>query len=213
MPSFTSSTTRSCSWVAGVAREWFLVLSRAVFNPDYVLFEPATNNPAVFQPQSTHAAAVLPSVSSSMCLPSLASALASFRSPSSLLPSSLRAACVCLQSRGSHSALALTLIDCDRALLIAACVPSFAFAELSYMNPDHLDFFRFVGRIVGKAIYDGQRLDAYFTRSFYKVRPCHFKPFKFGMLDPSFVVLHQIDPSICDAAPLKFVMPLQIRDA
>ena len=25
-----------------------------------------------------------------------------------------------------------------------------------------------VGRIVGKAIYDGQRLDAYFTRSFYK---------------------------------------------
>ena len=33
---------------------------------------------------------------------------------------------------------------------------------------DHLDFFRFVGRIVGKALFDGQYIDAYFTRSFYK---------------------------------------------
>ncbi|KAK9866343.1 hypothetical protein WJX84_006185 [Apatococcus fuscideae] len=32
----------------------------------------------------------------------------------------------------------------------------------------HLDFFKFVGRIVGKALYDGQFIDAYFTRSFYK---------------------------------------------
>ena len=28
----------------------------------------------------------------------------------------------------------------------------------------HLDFFRFVGRIVGKALRDGQPIDAYFTR-------------------------------------------------
>lgn len=27
---------------------------------------------------------------------------------------------------------------------------------------------RFVGRLVGKALYDGQLIDAYFTRSFYK---------------------------------------------
>lgn len=33
---------------------------------------------------------------------------------------------------------------------------------------NHLDFFKFVGRIVGKALYDGQFIDAYFTRSFYK---------------------------------------------
>ena len=33
---------------------------------------------------------------------------------------------------------------------------------------DHLDFFRFVGRMVGKALFDGQYIDAYFTRSFYK---------------------------------------------
>ncbi|EFJ46920.1 hypothetical protein VOLCADRAFT_75266 [Volvox carteri f. nagariensis] len=32
----------------------------------------------------------------------------------------------------------------------------------------HLDYFRFVGRVVGKALYDGQLIDAYFTRSFYK---------------------------------------------
>lgn len=32
----------------------------------------------------------------------------------------------------------------------------------------HLEFFKFVGRLVGKALYDGQLMDAYFTRSFYK---------------------------------------------
>ncbi|KIZ04485.1 E3 ubiquitin-protein ligase HUWE1 [Monoraphidium neglectum] len=32
----------------------------------------------------------------------------------------------------------------------------------------HLSFFSFVGRLVGKALYDGQLMDAYFTRSFYK---------------------------------------------
>lgn len=36
------------------------------------------------------------------------------------------------------------------------------------MNPDHVKFFNFIGRIVGKALYDGHLLDAYFTRSFYK---------------------------------------------
>ncbi|MCO5610566.1 hypothetical protein L7F22_064805 [Adiantum nelumboides] len=38
----------------------------------------------------------------------------------------------------------------------------------SAVNPDHLSYFRFVGRVIGKAIYDGRLLDAYFTRSFYK---------------------------------------------
>lgn len=32
----------------------------------------------------------------------------------------------------------------------------------------HLEFFKFVGRLVGKALYDGQLMDAHFTRSFYK---------------------------------------------
>ncbi|CAG8500448.1 3553_t:CDS:10 [Paraglomus brasilianum] len=40
--------------------------------------------------------------------------------------------------------------------------------RLSGANPEHLLFFKFVGRVIGKAIYDGRLLDAYFTRSFYK---------------------------------------------
>ncbi|ETW18996.1 hypothetical protein PFFVO_02203, partial [Plasmodium falciparum Vietnam Oak-Knoll (FVO)] len=39
---------------------------------------------------------------------------------------------------------------------------------LSYINPDHLHFFKFVGKFIAKAIYDGQVIDAYFCRSFYK---------------------------------------------
>lgn len=35
-------------------------------------------------------------------------------------------------------------------------------------HTNHLDFFKFVGRIVGKALYDGLFVDAYFTRSLYK---------------------------------------------
>lgn len=38
----------------------------------------------------------------------------------------------------------------------------------SWINTEHLSFFKFVGRIIGKAIYDGRLLDAYFTRSMYK---------------------------------------------
>lgn len=47
----------------------------------------------------------------------------------------------------------------------------------SSINPDHLSYFRFVGRIVGKAVLDGFLLDAHFTRSLYKhmlgVKPTH----------------------------------------
>jgi hypothetical protein len=38
----------------------------------------------------------------------------------------------------------------------------------SHINSHHLDYFKFVGRIIGKAICDGQLLDVHFTRSFYK---------------------------------------------
>ena len=39
---------------------------------------------------------------------------------------------------------------------------------LSGVNIDHLNYFRFVGKIVGKALFDGSLLDVHFTRSFYK---------------------------------------------
>lgn len=108
----------------GVAREWFLVLSRAIFNPDYALFRAAADNGAVFQPN-----------------------------------------------------------------------------RFSYWNPDHLGYFTFVGRFVGKAIYDGQRLDAYFTRSFYK----HILGIK-----PSFSDLESIDPGY--HKNLKWMLENNIED-
>ncbi|XP_054777632.1 E3 ubiquitin-protein ligase UPL1-like [Prosopis cineraria] len=38
----------------------------------------------------------------------------------------------------------------------------------SVYQTEHLSYFKFVGRVVGKALFDGQLLDVYFTRSFYK---------------------------------------------
>ena len=40
--------------------------------------------------------------------------------------------------------------------------------ESSDTNPNHLDYFKFVGRVIAKAIYDNKHLECYFTRSFYK---------------------------------------------
>jgi E3 ubiquitin-protein ligase HUWE1 len=74
----------------GVTREWFLVLSREIFNQGYALFNKSVNS-LTYMPNTC-----------------------------------------------------------------------------SYINHNHLSYFSFVGRIIGKAIYDGQLLDAYFTRSFYK---------------------------------------------
>ena len=47
----------------------------------------------------------------------------------------------------------------------------------SHCNSNHLSYFKFVGRIVAKAIYDNKLLECYFTRSFYKHildKPVHF---------------------------------------
>lgn len=38
----------------------------------------------------------------------------------------------------------------------------------SHYNPEHLSYFKFIGRIIGKALFDGHLFDAHFTRSFYK---------------------------------------------
>ncbi|KAI5385562.1 E3 ubiquitin-protein ligase UPL1 isoform X2 [Lathyrus oleraceus] len=38
----------------------------------------------------------------------------------------------------------------------------------SVYQTEHLSYFKFVGRVVGKALFDAQLLDVYFTRSFYK---------------------------------------------
>lgn len=38
----------------------------------------------------------------------------------------------------------------------------------SYVNPEHISYFRFIGQVIGKAVMDGHMLDAHFTRAFYK---------------------------------------------
>ena len=70
----------------GLTREWYLVLSREIFNPNYALFTAAADG-ATFQPN-----------------------------------------------------------------------------PLSMINMNHLDYFKFVGRVIGKSICDGQLMDAHFTR-------------------------------------------------
>ncbi|CAI5756548.1 unnamed protein product [Candida verbasci] len=75
----------------GVTREWYQVLSRQMFNPDYALFTPVVSDETTFHPNRT-----------------------------------------------------------------------------SYINPEHLSFFKFIGRIIGKAIYDNCFLDCHFSRAVYK---------------------------------------------
>lgn len=41
-------------------------------------------------------------------------------------------------------------------------------SAMSYVNTEHLKYFKFIGRVAGKALYDGYLLDAYFTPAFYK---------------------------------------------
>ncbi|OCH84897.1 hypothetical protein OBBRIDRAFT_891524 [Obba rivulosa] len=75
----------------GVTREWFQILARQMFDPNYALFQPCAADRLTYQPN-----------------------------------------------------------------------------KASWVNPEHLSFFKFVGRIIGKAIYDGRLLDAYFARSLYR---------------------------------------------
>ena len=75
----------------GVTREWFQVMSRQMFNPDYALFVPVASDRTTFHPN-----------------------------------------------------------------------------KLSEINPEHLAFFKFIGRIIGKALYENRALDAHFSRALYK---------------------------------------------
>jgi E3 ubiquitin-protein ligase HUWE1 len=75
----------------GLTREWYQVLARQMFDPNYALFTPVSSDSATFHPNKS-----------------------------------------------------------------------------SYVNDEHLMFFKFVGRIIGKALYDGRLLDCHFSRAVYK---------------------------------------------
>lgn len=75
----------------GVTREWFQVLTRAMFDPNYALFTPVSSDRTTFHPN-----------------------------------------------------------------------------KASHVNEEHLNFFKFIGRIIGKAVYEGRLLECYFSRAMYK---------------------------------------------
>eukprot|EP00923_Selenidium_pygospionis_P036194 GHVN01063509.1.p1 GENE.GHVN01063509.1~~GHVN01063509.1.p1 ORF type:complete len:2691 (+),score=181.71 GHVN01063509.1:353-8425(+) len=62
------------------------------------------------------------------------------------------------------------MLDCNYALFdrVVSERETYQPNNLSWINPDHLQYFRFIGRIVAKAIYEGNILDCHFTRAFYK---------------------------------------------
>lgn len=75
----------------GVTREWFQVLARGMFNPDWALWQPVASDRTTFHPN-----------------------------------------------------------------------------PLSWINGEHLLYFKFIGRIIGKALHEGRVLDAHFSRAVYK---------------------------------------------
>ena len=75
----------------GVTREWFQVLARGMFDPNYALFQPVASDKTTFHP-----------------------------------------------------------------------------SPLSRVNDEHLLYFKFVGRIIGKALHEGRVLDCHFSRAVYK---------------------------------------------
>jgi len=73
-------------------------------------------------------------------------------------------------TREWYTVLAREMFNVENALFVTVGNNSATFQPNpnSYVHPDHLSYFKFIGRVVGKALYDGQLLDAHFARSFYK---------------------------------------------
>jgi len=69
-----------------------------------------------------------------------------------------------------YGALAKEIFNPNYALFVQAGGKACTYHPnpLSGVNREHLQFFKFIGRVVGKAIHDGHNLEAWFTRGFYK---------------------------------------------
>jgi hypothetical protein len=70
--------------------------------------------------------------------------------------------------RDWYDTISQEIFNPNYALFTQAADSCFQPNKLSSCNPDHLDYFKFCGRVIAKAIYDGCLMDAHFTRSFYK---------------------------------------------
>lgn len=66
--------------------------------------------------------------------------------------------------------LARQMFDANYALFIPVSSDRTTFHpnKLSGINDEHLMFFKFIGRIIGKALYEGRLLDCFFSRAVYK---------------------------------------------
>ncbi|KAL2880471.1 E3 ubiquitin-protein ligase tom1 [Colletotrichum sp. CLE4] len=66
--------------------------------------------------------------------------------------------------------LSRQMFDANYALFIPVSSDRTTFHpnKLSGINDEHLMFFKFIGRIIGKALYEGRVLDCYFSRAVYK---------------------------------------------
>lgn len=41
--------------------------------------------------------------------------------------------------------------------------------QQSHVNPEHLNFFKFIGRFIGKSLHDGELLELHLSRPMYKM--------------------------------------------
>ncbi|CAD7923675.1 unnamed protein product [Amoebophrya sp. A120] len=73
-------------------------------------------------------------------------------------------------TREWYVALAKDMFNPNYALFEQAAGKQSTFhpSALSGVNSEHLSFFRFVGRIIGKAVFDNANIPTFFTRSLYK---------------------------------------------
>ena len=62
------------------------------------------------------------------------------------------------------------MFDANYALFVPVASDRTTFHpnKLSSINPEHLTFFKFIGRVIGKALYEGRALDCHFSRAVYK---------------------------------------------
>ena len=62
------------------------------------------------------------------------------------------------------------MFDANYALFVPVASDRTTFHpnKLSHVNPEHLMFFKFIGRVIGKALYEGRALDCHFSRAVYK---------------------------------------------
>ena len=62
------------------------------------------------------------------------------------------------------------MFDANYALFVPVASDRTTFHpnKLSHVNDEHLMFFKFIGRVIGKALYEGRALDCHFSRAVYK---------------------------------------------